>query len=101
MSARLVIVFVGLIGVNLPAFADGVTPPAAPVPAVALDASKLKLGSTNALVLDASAGQPIYAKGADAVTPIASVTKLMALMKSDVKKKPKARTIKKPIKKRH
>jgi len=76
MSARLVIVFVGLIGLNFPALAGGATPPAAP----ALDASKLKLSSANALVLDASAGQPIYAKGADAVTPIASVTKLMTAM---------------------
>ncbi len=76
MSARLVIVFVGLISLGSPALADGVTAPAAP----ALDASKLKLGSANALVLDASAGQPIYAKGADAVTPIASVTKLMTAM---------------------
>ena len=76
MSARLVIVFVGLIGLNLPVLANGAPPPAAP----ALDASKLKLGSANALVLDASAGQPIYAKGADAVTPIASVTKLMTAM---------------------
>ncbi len=36
--------------------------------------------SANALVLDANAGQPIYAKGADTVTPIASVTKLMTAM---------------------
>lgn len=45
-----------------------------------LDASKLKLASMNALVLDASAGRPIYTKGADEVTPIASVTKLMTAM---------------------
>jgi D-alanyl-D-alanine endopeptidase (penicillin-binding protein 7) len=45
-----------------------------------LDTSKLKLGSANALVLDAKAGQPIYSKGADTVTPIASVTKLMTAM---------------------
>jgi serine-type D-Ala-D-Ala endopeptidase (penicillin-binding protein 7) len=45
-----------------------------------LDASKLKLASANALVLDAAAGLPIYTKGADAVTPIASVTKLMTAM---------------------
>jgi D-alanyl-D-alanine endopeptidase (penicillin-binding protein 7) len=31
-------------------------------------------------VLDAKAGQPIYAKGADTITPIASVTKLMTAM---------------------
>jgi D-alanyl-D-alanine endopeptidase (penicillin-binding protein 7) len=45
-----------------------------------LDGSKLRLGSASALVLDAKAGQPIYAKGADTVTPIASVTKLMTAM---------------------
>ena len=44
------------------------------------DVSKLKLASANVLVLDASLGLPIYAKGADAVTPIASVTKLMTAM---------------------
>ena len=44
------------------------------------DGSKLKLASTNVLVFDASSGQPIYAKGADSVTPIASVTKLMTAM---------------------
>jgi D-alanyl-D-alanine endopeptidase (penicillin-binding protein 7) len=47
---------------------------------VTLDASKLKLASANVLVLDAKAGEPIYAKGADTVTPIASVTKLMTAM---------------------
>lgn len=46
----------------------------------ALDPTKLRLGSANVLVLDASAGQPIYAKGADTVTPIASLTKLMSAM---------------------
>ena len=45
-----------------------------------LDVSKLRLGSANALILDAKGGQPIYAKGADTVTPIASVTKLMTAM---------------------
>lgn len=45
-----------------------------------LDGSKLKLASTNVLVLDANADHAIYAKGADAVTPIASVTKLMSAM---------------------
>jgi serine-type D-Ala-D-Ala endopeptidase (penicillin-binding protein 7) len=47
---------------------------------VALDASKLRLASANVLILDAKAGEPIYAKGADEVTPIASVTKLMTAM---------------------
>jgi serine-type D-Ala-D-Ala endopeptidase (penicillin-binding protein 7) len=49
-------------------------------PIAPLDASKLKLASANVLVFDAHAGQAIYAKGADAVTPIASVTKLMTAM---------------------
>jgi D-alanyl-D-alanine endopeptidase (penicillin-binding protein 7) len=53
---------------------------AAAAPTPLLDGSKLKLASANVLVLDASAGQPIYSKGADAVTPIASVTKLMSAM---------------------
>ena len=48
--------------------------------AVALDASRLKLGSANALVIDAAADRQIYAKAADEVTPIASVTKLMTAM---------------------
>ncbi|MGH8715037.1 MAG: D-alanyl-D-alanine endopeptidase, partial [Casimicrobiaceae bacterium] len=45
-----------------------------------VDASKLRLASANALVFDAQSGQPIYAKDADAVTAIASVTKLMTAM---------------------
>ncbi len=78
MSARLTFVFVGLIGFSAAGLAaSGPAPLAAPG---TLDASKLKLGSTNALVLDANADAPIYAKGADTVTPIASVTKLMTAM---------------------
>ena len=38
---------------------------------------KLRLASVNAVVVDASANRPVYAKGADDVTPIASLTKLM------------------------
>jgi D-alanyl-D-alanine endopeptidase (penicillin-binding protein 7) len=49
-------------------------------PTVLLDVSKLKLASSNVLVLDATAGHPIYSKAADTVTPIASVTKLMTAM---------------------
>lgn len=45
-----------------------------------LDVAKLKLASANALVLDAESDQPIYAKNSDAVTPIASITKLMTAM---------------------
>jgi D-alanyl-D-alanine endopeptidase (penicillin-binding protein 7) len=42
-----------------------------------LDPAKLRLASLNAVVIDASANRPIYAKGANDVTPIASLTKLM------------------------
>jgi D-alanyl-D-alanine endopeptidase (penicillin-binding protein 7) len=48
--------------------------------AAPLDPAKLRLASANALILDASAGEPIYAKAADEVTPIASLTKLMTAM---------------------
>lgn len=45
-----------------------------------LDVAKLKLMSANVVVLDAEAGTPVYAKAADEVTPIASLTKLMTAM---------------------
>jgi D-alanyl-D-alanine endopeptidase (penicillin-binding protein 7) len=45
-----------------------------------LDATKLRLNSANVLVLDAQEGKAIYAKAADEVTPIASLTKLMTAM---------------------
>jgi D-alanyl-D-alanine endopeptidase (penicillin-binding protein 7) len=45
-----------------------------------LDAAKLRLASANVLVLDAKEGKAIYAKAADEVTPIASLTKLMTAM---------------------
>jgi len=44
------------------------------------DPERLKLASANALVLDAKAGVPIYAKAPDEVSPIASLTKLMTAM---------------------
>ena len=47
---------------------------------IALDPTKLHLASANVLVLDTSAGKPIYAKAADEVTSIASLTKLMNAM---------------------
>jgi D-alanyl-D-alanine endopeptidase (penicillin-binding protein 7) len=55
---------------------------AAPVNAAVdvLDPAKLKLASANALILDVRNGQPVYAKSADEVTPIASLTKLMTAM---------------------
>jgi D-alanyl-D-alanine endopeptidase (penicillin-binding protein 7) len=81
MNIRRLFVFVGLIGAPLVACAASELPSTAvAAPNVTLDASKLKLASANALVLDAKAGEPIYAKGADTVTPIASVTKLMTAM---------------------
>lgn len=47
---------------------------------VSLDATKLRLLSANAVVLDAGDGHSVYAKAADEVTPIASLTKLMTAM---------------------
>jgi D-alanyl-D-alanine endopeptidase (penicillin-binding protein 7) len=44
------------------------------------DPDKLKLSSANALIVDAQAGVPIYAKAANEVSPIASLTKLMTAM---------------------
>ena len=44
------------------------------------DPDKLKLASANALIVDAQAGVPIYAKAANEVSPIASLTKLMTAM---------------------
>jgi D-alanyl-D-alanine endopeptidase (penicillin-binding protein 7) len=69
------------LGLASPAWAETDSSIAAAAPSLPThDVGKLKLASANALVLDAKAGQPIYAKGADAVTPIASVTKLMTAM---------------------
>jgi serine-type D-Ala-D-Ala endopeptidase (penicillin-binding protein 7) len=45
-----------------------------------LDPARLRLASANVLVLDAAADRQLYAKAADEVTPIASVTKLMTAM---------------------
>jgi D-alanyl-D-alanine endopeptidase (penicillin-binding protein 7) len=47
---------------------------------LSLDVAKLRLLSANAVVLDAGDGQSIYAKAADEVTPIASLTKIMTAM---------------------
>jgi D-alanyl-D-alanine endopeptidase (penicillin-binding protein 7) len=50
------------------------------------DPAKLKLASINAVVVDQSAHRPVYMKGADDVTPIASLTKLMtAIVTLDAK----------------
>jgi D-alanyl-D-alanine endopeptidase (penicillin-binding protein 7) len=75
MKLRLTIVFACLIGASATC-ASETSNAAWP----SLDTSKLKLASANVLILDARDGQPIYAKGADVVTPIASVTKLMTAM---------------------
>jgi len=48
--------------------------------AAAPDPARLKLRSANVVVLDAAEDRQIYAKAADEVTPIASVTKLMTAM---------------------
>jgi len=81
MKTLLALVFIGLI---FTADASAATAAgdnrAAAAPTFLLDGSKLKLGSTSVLVLDATVGNPIYSKAADTVTPIASVTKLMTAM---------------------
>ncbi len=45
-----------------------------------LDAGRLRLRSAAALVVDGKSGRDLYAKNADAVTPIASISKLMTAM---------------------
>jgi D-alanyl-D-alanine endopeptidase (penicillin-binding protein 7) len=78
MKTLLSVVFIALI---YPAIAfAGTDTSAQGAPTVLLDVSKLKLASSNVLVLDATAGHSIYSKAADTVTPIASVTKLMTAM---------------------
>ena len=79
MNLRLALVLVSLIAAPAAWAVDVAQTGVAPSRPV-LDVKKLKLYSANALVLDAKAGEPIYAKGADTVTPIASVTKLMTAM---------------------
>ena len=81
MKITLITVFIGLMfaGGALAATTSADSGAATPS-AVRLDVTKLKLASTSVLVLDAAAGNPIYSKAADTVTPIASVTKLMTAM---------------------
>lgn len=69
MNRLLSVVFAGLIALPLAAAAQP-----------ALNPAKLKLASANVLVLDAEGDKPIYAKAADEVTPMASITKLMTAM---------------------
>ena len=81
MNARFTFVFTGLIGLVFAAAATAEPlPTGASASNLTRDVSKLRLASANALVFDANTGQPIYAKGADTITPIASVTKLMTAM---------------------
>ncbi len=47
---------------------------------VAHDVANLRLLSANAVVLDVADGRSVYAKAADEVTPIASLTKLMTAL---------------------
>ncbi|HET6802592.1 MAG: D-alanyl-D-alanine endopeptidase [Betaproteobacteria bacterium] len=68
MKRSLIIVFLALLAA--PAWGQFAAP----------DPSRLRLSSANVLVLDAAADRQIYAKAADEVTPIASVTKLMTAM---------------------
>ena len=70
MNRRLTIVFLALIATVAAGHAAAQAP-------LVLDPAKLRLASLNAVVFDASANRPVYAKGADDVTPIASLTKLM------------------------
>jgi D-alanyl-D-alanine endopeptidase (penicillin-binding protein 7) len=78
MNRRLTIVFTGVIALVL---ATALAPAAALAQASAAhDPAKLKLASANAIVIDASSNEPVYAKAAEEVTPIASLTKLMTAM---------------------
>lgn len=70
MKQRLTAVFAGLFAL-LAASAGTAQGP------VVLDPAKLKLASANALIIDATDNHPVFAKSADDVTPIASLTKLM------------------------
>jgi D-alanyl-D-alanine endopeptidase (penicillin-binding protein 7) len=71
MIRSLLIVFACILGPL-----TAVSSAAAPFP----DPGKLRLASANVLILDAQDGRRMYAKAADEVTPIASLTKLMTAM---------------------
>jgi D-alanyl-D-alanine endopeptidase (penicillin-binding protein 7) len=70
INRRFIIVFVTLFASSGALAADVET-------RAARDPGKLKLASLNAVVIDASAHRSVFTKGADDVTPIASLTKLM------------------------
>lgn len=81
MKINLLIVFTAIFSISGSLYAASARANSdAGEPIATLDGKKLKLASANALVYDANAGQAIYSKGADVVTPIASVTKLMTAM---------------------
>jgi D-alanyl-D-alanine endopeptidase (penicillin-binding protein 7) len=69
MKQRLTFVFLALIASFSAAAADA--------DRIDRDPGKLRLASVNAVVIDASSHRSVYSKGADDVTPIASLTKLM------------------------
>lgn len=69
MNPRLATVFAGLFALTAAFAAQAQSP--------VLDPAKLKLGSANALIIDATDNHAVYSKSADEVTPIASLTKLM------------------------
>jgi D-alanyl-D-alanine endopeptidase (penicillin-binding protein 7) len=73
MNRRLTLVFLALIASFGTSLARAESP-------FVLDPAKLRLASLNAVVIDAASNRPVYAKGADDVTPIASLTKLMTAM---------------------
>jgi D-alanyl-D-alanine endopeptidase (penicillin-binding protein 7) len=70
MNRRFRIVFLGLTMTLAGAAASAQT-------TAARDPAKLQLASLSAVIVDASANRPVFAKGANAITPIASLTKLM------------------------
>ncbi len=69
MNRLLTIVFLAFLG-------TGVSAPAAAAPERP-DPTKLRLASANVVVIDTAEQRRLYAKAADDVTPIASLTKLM------------------------
>jgi D-alanyl-D-alanine endopeptidase (penicillin-binding protein 7) len=80
MSRRFFLVFltvIAAIGAASAGAQNGVAQSAIAQSSVVLDPAKLRLASHNAVIVDTSANQRIYTKGADMVTPIASLTKLM------------------------
>ncbi|MBK7472618.1 MAG: D-alanyl-D-alanine endopeptidase [Betaproteobacteria bacterium] len=79
MNRLLHSVLAALLCAQLPAIAGADAP----------DPAKLKLHSANVIVMGAGDDKPMYSKNAEAVTPIASITKLMtAMVVLDAKQSP-------------